>query len=371
MGLLDKASHSQTETETSGSLLQKADTTIKKKIIGDEPLTDVKWLTQHSFQIPAESENKNNSAPFFTPEEKSIIAKITELSEGVETPGQIYTLLKEELTIEKGAFLVQESQNDIFMPWALTGYDTTTRSRLRIPRSALISYFSHSNSGYLFIESEDERLFLRPFFSIREFGLLEKVLLCPFIHDQEIIGFLLITESPSLLDDSMDRSLSFIQNVVKTASPVLYYTRERKLKNISLQQPNVKSDLKHEMELFYTSVKHDKREIIFLVFSIQEAVDQIHQYVGDADVFRIRHDLSGILTSMLSDTGGVHVLNDSLLLLIVSGKSLRDESLLVHQISLALNDFTQKELDVGNLIKDTLINPGSIQELIQFTEKWM
>ena len=121
MGLLDKASHSQTETDFSGSLLQKADTAIKKKIIGDEPLTEVKWLTQHSFHIPAESGNKKDSAPFFTPEEKSIIAKITELSEGVETPGQIYTLLKEELAIEKGAFLVQESQNDIFMPWALTG----------------------------------------------------------------------------------------------------------------------------------------------------------------------------------------------------------------------------------------------------------
>ena len=118
-------------------------------------------------------------------------------------------------------------------------------------------------------------------------------------------------------------------------------------------------------------MKKEGKEILFLAFSIQEAVDRIHQYVEDADVFRIRHDLSGILTSMFSETGGVYIASDSLLLLVLTGRSLKDESLFVHQISLALNDFTQQDLDVKNLIKDSLINPENEQALLQFIEKWI
>jgi hypothetical protein len=371
MGLLDKASHSQTDKKSAGSLLHKADIEIKKKTVSSDPRQDKKWLTQQSFYAPPAEHDKKNSAPFITSEEKSVITKISELKEGVETPGQIYTLLKEELSIQKGAFLVQETQSEMFMPWALTGYDKTTSHRLRIPRSVVLPMFTGDSPSCLYINSEDSMAFLRPFFSIREFGLLEKVILCPFFFKQEILGFLLISDSPILEDDSKERALSFIYNLAKAASPVLYHTREKKLERLSLHQPAVKSDIAGELIKIFKMSKNEHKEMILILFSVQEAARQIQQHVADAELFRIQHDLTGILTSMLCDAGGVLALNESTLLLIVSGKSMRDETLLIHQISLALNDFTQKPLETSNLIKDTLLNPKNEKELIQFIEKWI
>jgi|GEM_PF-2430844 len=371
MGLLDKASHTQTEKKAAGSLLHKADDKIKKKNTGSETPSGIKWLTQQSFYAPPASNEKKGTAPFITSEEKSVIAKISELKEGVETPGQIYTFLREELSIQKGAFLVQESHREMFMPWALTGFDKTTSHRLRIPRSVVVPLFSDDKPSCIYLGTEDSMAFLRPFFSIREFGLLERVLLCPFFFEEEILGFLLITESPVLSDESKDRSLSFIQNCAKAASPVLYYTREQKLEKLSLHQPVVNSDIAIELKRLFKTAKQEKKKMILLLFSTQEAAEQIHQHVADAELFRIRHDLTGILTSMFADSGGVLALNESTLLLIITGKKMEDETLLVHQISLALNDFTQEPLEITTLIKDTLVKPENEKELIQFIEKWI
>ena len=115
--------------------------------------------------------------------------------DGVELPSRLFTSLKRNLSIVKGALLLYDPVRLEYAPWASCGFDETTLHRLRISLGANETFNALANGKPLSVTDQGLRNAFQTYFSSREFASVGAgVLLCPFIVDDTLAGVLLVTE---------------------------------------------------------------------------------------------------------------------------------------------------------------------------------
>ena len=92
-------------------------------------------------------------------------------------PGYVFSQLAKYLEIHYGALLLYDVLEKAYLPWAYYGYDSTTSHRLKIPMSGFQGIM---NQGLPFSIQDRALKDFESYFSGRDFGLIEKMVLFPF-----------------------------------------------------------------------------------------------------------------------------------------------------------------------------------------------
>ncbi|MEW5814337.1 MAG: hypothetical protein AB1798_02935 [Spirochaetota bacterium] len=266
---------------------------------------------------------------------------------GIEYPVNLFGVLKKHMQISKGALLLLDTEQGMFIPLAITGFDKTTHHRLRLPGNldGLIEEYEDSKVK---IYPRDKLTLLRPYFSIREFAILEKALIFPFTHTGKLLSLLLIVESS--LPDSDDELSKLFDALSPLVSPNIYASRFDKFNKLASMQMEKSADLHNEVKTMINTAEAAGNEMILLVITIENLISTILAGSQDADGYRVKNDILRILSAMVSGTGKVFTLDNDRLLFLISGKSVHNEKLLLHQIFLALKSFFRKINEMPELL---------------------
>ena len=126
---------------------------------------------------------------------RDLVAESKALSDGVELPSRLFTTLRKRLSLTKSALLLYDPMRLEYAPWASHGFDQTTLHRMRIPLGANETFNALANGDPLEVTNPAQRAAFQRFFSSREFSVLERIILCPYIFEDTLVGVLLITEA--------------------------------------------------------------------------------------------------------------------------------------------------------------------------------
>jgi len=300
------------------------------------------WLDLDDVSDEDTSKNKDKgpesfeSGIRFNPSEalSSLLSCIHDTKTDLQAPAELFTIIREVFFIEKGSLLLLNHREQQFIGWAHQGYDKTTRHRLRLPYDIVNRFFSERNCAPILLEHPDTAT-LRHFFSIREYSILEKIYLLPFIYQDKIIGILLVTSSPILLE-SDESFFEPFKNVFTTIAKIIYHSREEKLNKLSQTEVKPKNLILQQITCLTEQAHHHETKVYFIVFNLKDLLETVQRDLENIDVYRMQEDIFQIITSMMPENDKIYFVDPYKLLVILSGRYHINDKLFVHQITIAL-----------------------------------
>lgn len=267
---------------------------------------------------------------------KKIFREISRIPDGIEAPSLLFTILKENLPLEKAALLLYDPYRMVFAPWAASGYDRTTLRKLRLPLG-FNAHFNRVAGGETIVLSEQDQLAeFQRCFSAREFSVMDFLAITPFIHENKLLAALLITHNARLASAESRRLLDEIS---QQAAPLIFRYREKKLESLkreSLERPEMSAE--RMQSLIQASLNKDL-PIVLIKISLDRIADIITTRNPYLDGFRLQEDLAGILATLLYEIGSVQILGPRHLLILVYDMAEMDSRLLLHHLELNVKSF--------------------------------
>ncbi len=262
--------------------------------------------------------------------------KISEISEGIETPIMIFSILKDHISLKKGAILLYDPLRMVFAPWASVGYDKTTLHRLRIPL-AFSESFNKITTGEIIIQKDNLEEYKR-FFSNREFNLISQLIFVPFIAKEKLIAILLIQEIN--LSNNGNDLIDQLKAISPSISEKIFRAREQKLKLLKTFKPEDFDSIRDQINSDLQKARERGTKIFVLLLSLEKIVNYIPQNaLTYSDKYRIGEDIEKILKSLLYSSGRVFKLNNFNFLIEIFNLNELDTELLLDQIVHNLNYF--------------------------------
>ena len=236
--------------------------------------------------------------------------------------------------IRKGALLLFDENSGMFVPRAFTGYDRTTENRLRVPADIVENQM---HPGSVWVSEDNEPL--KPFFSMREYAVLETVVFASVVHDGSILALFLITECDTISDDGFADALSA---AAKGVAKKLYASRMSGREALTDDVFDGTDPETLVQGLIDAAIKQEK--ILFLFpLSINAAVSALSNAADRSEPYRIAQDITRILSSMVSGIGELIRITSDLHLLAVTSRSTLSPELYQHQIGQAVATFFHGE----------------------------
>ena len=159
---------------------------------------------------PIPKAGKKKNPPDKPPATSELKARLAGLEPSMFIPVSIFDEIVRVIRIRYGAFLLSDPVDGVLAPWALTGFDSTTRRRLRIPRQIVLRN-SRLKQGHIVHLSGKHRSLLQPFFSVREFSLLNSIFLCPVVKEGRLIALLVLASDDERTLVRITSRVSFIK----------------------------------------------------------------------------------------------------------------------------------------------------------------
>lgn len=322
MGLLTKAS----------SIKKKSDT----------------WLDLSDVSATPKHKNGNNGAPSLSRTEEesagfdestaigNLVTFIQEAVPNLHTPALIFSLLENNFQIEKGALLLLDSVHQQYNGIAYSGYDRTTQSRMRIPQESVSDLFFKPPEP-IFLQ-KNEINFFKPFFSLREFSLINELVLYPFVHNtSDILGFLIISEAPVIFQ-KRNMLFSNFSTVFSQISQLIYLSREKLLKGSTGGKVKSNENLLQETETALQKADTAGSKLFFLTLSVVPILEKLRNSSEGVDLFQIQNDIIQIITNMMPEGDNIFLIDYGTLLIILSGRYHINRKLFFHQIRTAIQN---------------------------------
>jgi len=288
-------------------------------------------------------ENAASSPGAALPSVEEMAYRIAALPSGFAAPVLLCSLLKEQLRLERAALLLYDARRHVFAPWASCGFDTTTRNRLRLaPGSS--EAFNRAAAGELVTVTGEELETFRENFSSREFAGVSELLLVPFLHNQRLVGMLLIA-SPGLPPAEPARELlraAGSQAAALCAAPAEATAEEPQEAGGLLEQ---------RVEELLNGCRSRGYPLILIRLHLEPLLRAAQKRVPELEVFRLQEFLRTACRRLLQGIGRVEVLHARTLLLLVHGMKEADPPLLLHQVQAALRS------QLGDLIGPFELDP--------------
>ena len=266
-------------------------------------------------------------------------------------PIKTFNFYKQSFGLVKGAVLFSDESSNIFLPWISTGYDRTTSSRLRLSLADLTSFADNSFSRPFFIPKSNKS-FLKKYFSSREHGLLDDILIIPYSdNNNNLVAFIIVTELSSFFttyEDLLKYSAFFLK---KSKSTIINFCSSRKkVKDSSLYL--TKDSIMKEVSSY--SKENKKNKIFFILFiNAESIVKKLFSLSNDIITTGFSMEIYRIFSALTQNGGKIFILPDNSFFLIINSSVLIDKELLKHQISILLRnlvpDFNDTNSDFINI----------------------
>ncbi len=261
----------------------------------------------------------------------SIISAVFAVPQSIEQPSQAFGVLKERLSIAKGALLLYDPVRMVYAPWAVVGYDTTTLHRLRIPLGASESFNAAANGRPVVEAGAAELARYNGYFSNREFALITRLIFVPFIYGDKLIAILIIS-SASPPYSSQELFLLGLERIAGAASPSFQKAREERLRDAEDSQDMRPKTPEEELSRLLSSRTSTGKQILFISLSLEALEKKILTAIPLLDSFRLEEDLRHFLQCFTSDLGRSVSLGKGVYLLAVFGLEKENVDLLLHQL---------------------------------------
>jgi hypothetical protein len=263
----------------------------------------------------------------------------------IDLPSRLFGLLKERLGIAKGALLLLDAARGVFAPWAACGYDQPTLRRMRVPAEepALAGIV-----GGLAVEVKDPKPVgeLRRFFSSRESGAIERLLLAPLAADGRLAGLVVVTDPAPGGAGYPD----VLARAAAAAVPALVRLRDEILKP-ARTMPASPREAREELTRFLAA--HPRGAQPFTVFPL--SLERCRRRVTTAnpwlDPFRLEEDLRTVVSVFAADQGRAVHLGRLRFLVAVRDLGTTDTDLFAHQLATLL----------GSLFHATVFEPADAE----------
>lgn len=267
---------------------------------------------------------------------RQIIAESRSLSDGVELPSRLFTTLRKRLSISKGALLLYDPLRLEYAPWASYGFDQTTLHRMRIPLGANETFNALANGEALQVTATEQLSAFQQFFSSREFSSLTRFFLCPYIHDETLIGVLLAAE---MQHPSLDAAglLSCLKGVAAEISPALQKARSFLMNLSQARAARPPAAPEERVARLLESPAARGKKMLFLALAMGPYVRGIAAAHEDLDLFRLREDVRNLMDAFLADLGVAVMLPAGNLLVCLQDFQKEDIPLFLHQLKHFLN----------------------------------
>lgn len=122
---------------------------------------------------------------------QGILAAIEQLEAGFSAPAAVFELVQRRLGVTRGAFLVRDSSDNTFKPWAHVGIDPTTRYRLTLTHNQIRTLVP----GFAANVGAHNRDSLVPYLSFRESSRLEYAYLSRLHYRSRLAGLLVLLDT--------------------------------------------------------------------------------------------------------------------------------------------------------------------------------
>lgn len=218
-------------------------------------------------------------------------------------------------------------------PWSMRGLDRTTEHRLRIPAGELSRNVLAADAAVTVLTGGRLRV-LKPYFSQREFGNLERVALVPFRGNRRLLGLLVVAASPYLVESQTVLDVAF-SAVARPVSTVLLENREARLHAARDRAILDESELQ---AMAAETPRPDEGSAVVARLDIDGIVDTIAGDATDVDRFRIRQDVLRVIAVMVAENVTVGTSAAGKVVLIFPSDAALDPSLVMHQISIRLSE---------------------------------
>lgn len=272
-----------------------------------------------------------------------IIAEIGSLGDGVELPSRLFTALKKNLSILKGALLLYDPARLEYAPWASVGYDQTTLHRLRISLGANDTFNALANGKPIIVTAEEEKKKFQAFFSSREFSLATRILLSPFIAEETLSGVLLVTDTKPVFK-SDDQMFQCLEQVSAAASPLVHRARGKLARPTGVRAARPAADTAaSQITRLVTSPSARGRKLLFASVAVTGFRDNILSSHEDLEPFRLTEDMRYFLDCFLADQGSAVTLASDVFLVCLQDFPQSSLDLFAHQLGLYLGSLFESD----------------------------
>jgi hypothetical protein len=243
--------------------------------------------------------------------------------------------------------LLPDGKRALYVPWAYSGLDKTSQHRLRLPED-LVTSMDSLLDGERSILSGDRLRPLEPFFSGREFSLIERVELQPFVCEEEIVAILVVLVSRNRGGEPRD--LRALQPAAPLAAEKVRASRALLFR----EQEAANSDgARERLDRILVDAKREGSYLLLARINIDAIADALLVDPTTADVFRFRSDVKAALGRMVSASGELVEINAGLAVLVVRSRAPYSERLLVHQIEAGIRGLVSKAPALGRIAERT------------------
>ena len=147
-------------------------------------------------------------------------------------PLRFFDMVRSVLSIDRGALLLREFDSGRFAPWIQEGYDHTTQRRLRIPEERIVDMFTASAIQPVILQPGDWAD-ISAFFSVRDAGPREHLVLGPLVAAGEIVAILIIQRSPFVAASRSITSL-ILSGFANAAGELIHRGRDQRFATVRL-----------------------------------------------------------------------------------------------------------------------------------------
>jgi len=263
----------------------------------------------------------------------ALAGEVASLESTIDLPSRLFGLLRDRLGIAKGALLLHDGLRRVFAPWAAAGYDAATLRRLRIPpeEAALAGL---AGIGPLEVSEAKAVADLRRFFSSRESGGFDRLLLAPFAAGDRLVGVLLVSQiAPPVpagapLADCLARAAA-------AALPALQRLRDVILRG-ERAGPASAPEAREDLARFLAAHPRGTAPLTVFPLSLERCRTRVMAANPWLDPFRLEEDLRGVVAAFAADIGRAVHLGRLRFLVAVRDLAAADTDLFVHQLATLL-----------------------------------
>jgi hypothetical protein len=257
---------------------------------------------------------------------------------------------------DKSGLFLLDKESDSFAPWAQSGFDETTRHRLRIPRKFILPALEGPGDCAV-IEKEDLRK-LHIFFSVREFSSLSKIAVLPVTTGAEALGFFLFTERiqergfPGAYYEALASGIGSLSAAFVESRRLL----ERKAVRLDAQE-----SLKEIVD-FSDECRAKGMRTSLILLSLAEFLETLERDTPVADCFRIYQDAFALIEGIISHSGRTLRLPGRRIGILYASPNKPDSELLVYQMKRSLKGAFGAERELP-LIVEAIVDAPDRRDL--------
>jgi hypothetical protein len=301
---------------------------------------------------------------------EELAGEVSSLEATIDMPSRLFGLLKDRLGISKGALLLHDAPRGVFAPWAAAGYDAATMRRMRIPVEAPV-FARLAGSPPVEVSDPKDLADVRRFFSSRESGVVERLLLAPFAAGGRLLGVLLASQIDPPIPAGPPLA-GCLGRVAAAALPSLQRLRDESLQP-GRAGPASPREAREELTRFLAG--HPRGTPPLTVFTL--SLDRCRKRVAAAnpwfDPFRLEEDLRGAVSVFTADLGRAVHLGRLRFLVAVRDLGPADTDLFAHQLASLLGSlfhatgFEPADAEIGEartFPDRTEAAPGAAAELL-------